>query len=708
MRRPDFPFVSHVVPRFTLAVAALLPAVSCNFATAQQTEPAGPLQTVEVKAPDPSRQRRDDPIGRIVVGRDALQRFGDASLGDVLKRQPGLSVSGNEIRMRGLGAGYTQILIDGEPAPDGFAVAGLAPELIERIEIQRSAQADASAQAVAGSVNIVLHKASGPARRIVKLGAGGGTGERRRDASLQWTGRRDAVAYGLTAIVDAQRRNDTPTVDERTADAGVLAVRRFDGGEGERTRKFSLAPRADLKLDDGTLAWQSLFDKAHLAWYGDQHENTLLGPATASPDNDWQGFADTWLAKSDVAWSQRLGAGRWTLKAGVEANGRVVDYRFHGTGPAAPARFELVDSGAFERRASASGKYVVPLAAGHDVAVGWDGALTRRDERRRQHSDAADLDQSYQARLARLAWFVQDEWTLSPRLQGYAGLRWEGLDTSTEGRDVADTTMRSRVWSPIAQAVWKLPDATRTQLRVALARTYKAPQPRDLMLRRYTVNNDNGPAAPDYQGNPLLRPERAWGLDAALESSFGREGTASIAYHARHIRDVTLLRIWQEGRTWISSPANGGNAREHGIEADTRLPLTPAFELRANLARNWSRVEGLAGPDNRLSSQAPLTANLAMDVRPAKDVSAGANFHLVGGSRARAAPALTVVTGIQRELEAYASWRAARGQWRLTLTDLLHQGRHSARVYDDGTTASARWIATPRHPRLQLHYETGL
>ncbi len=112
-----------------------------------------PVQQVEVRGPGSSQLRRDDAVGRIVVGRDDLQRYGETTLSDALKRQPGLSIVGSEIRMRGLGGGYTQILIDGQPAPANFDIATLSPELIERVEIQRSAQVDASTQSVAGSIN---------------------------------------------------------------------------------------------------------------------------------------------------------------------------------------------------------------------------------------------------------------------------------------------------------------------------------------------------------------------------------------------------------------------------------------------------------------------------------------------------------------------------------------------------------------------------
>jgi outer membrane receptor protein involved in Fe transport len=269
------------------------------------------------------------------------------------------------------------------------------------------------------------------------------------------------------------------------------------------------------------------------------------------------------------------------------------------------------------------------------------------------------------------------------------------------------------VWSPVAQLVWKLPGSARDQLRLSLARTYKAPQPRDMVPRRYTVNNNNSPASPDYQGNPLLRPELAWGLDAALESYFAHDAMASVSVYARRVRDVTLLQLWQEHGVWVSMPANDGGASVRGIELDARVPLAagsgwPAVDVRANFTRNWSRVDRMAGPDNRLGAQAPLTLNLGADARLGAGRSAGINLHFVGGWLARTAPALTEDNGIVRELEAYTAWQAARGQWRLTLADLLHPTRHYGQVYDDGTTASTRRFAVPRHVAVRLQYEAPI
>ncbi len=71
--------------------------------------------------------RRDDTASRIVVDREALQRHGDTDLLEALKRLPGVSVSNGApgrpgtVSLRGLGAGYTQILLNGQRTPAASA-----------------------------------------------------------------------------------------------------------------------------------------------------------------------------------------------------------------------------------------------------------------------------------------------------------------------------------------------------------------------------------------------------------------------------------------------------------------------------------------------------------------------------------------------------------------------------------------------------------
>lgn len=61
---------------------------------------------------------------------------------DVLKRALRVTVNEKSIRLRGLGDGYTQILVNGERPPAGFSQDIVTPEQIERIEIIRAVAAE--------------------------------------------------------------------------------------------------------------------------------------------------------------------------------------------------------------------------------------------------------------------------------------------------------------------------------------------------------------------------------------------------------------------------------------------------------------------------------------------------------------------------------------------------------------------------------------
>jgi outer membrane receptor for ferrienterochelin and colicin len=153
------------------ASALLLAAHACAFG--QQAETVQQVQQVQIVAGADAR-RAQSTTAAIVVGRDELLRHGDSSLADVLKRQPGITLdtpAGKPaaIRMRGMGAGYAAILLNGLPAPDGFALESLDPNLIERIEIRRVATAETSGQSVAGVVNVILRP---PCPANMRAGAG--------------------------------------------------------------------------------------------------------------------------------------------------------------------------------------------------------------------------------------------------------------------------------------------------------------------------------------------------------------------------------------------------------------------------------------------------------------------------------------------------------------------------------------------------------
>ena len=101
--------------------------------------------------------------GKMIYGREELDRNGDSSVGEILKRLPGVTMGGRpgrggEVRMRGLGNGYTQMLVNGERPPAGFSLESLSPDQVERIEIMRGPVAEHSTRAIAGTINIILRE----------------------------------------------------------------------------------------------------------------------------------------------------------------------------------------------------------------------------------------------------------------------------------------------------------------------------------------------------------------------------------------------------------------------------------------------------------------------------------------------------------------------------------------------------------------------
>lgn len=143
----------------------------------QGDSPTSQVATVAVRGSADS-ERRNETTTRIVVDRDDLLKYGDRTVLDVLKRQPGVTVVNNEIRMRGLGSGYTQVLVNGDRPPAGFSLDSLAPGSIARIEIMRAATAEFSTQAIAGTINVILRRDASKASRELIAGFGGAASAR--------------------------------------------------------------------------------------------------------------------------------------------------------------------------------------------------------------------------------------------------------------------------------------------------------------------------------------------------------------------------------------------------------------------------------------------------------------------------------------------------------------------------------------------------
>ncbi len=182
----------------------------------------------------------------------------------MLKRLPGVTIQGRPgrggaIRLRGLGNGYTQILLDGERVPPGFSLDSIPPDQIERIEILRAPTAETGARAIAGTINIVTR--GGYSRRVndVRLSAAYENG--RVQPSASWTRNFTAgdfiVNYSLSAFhIDRDNSSTTTTIDRRLDDGTVTLEQvddgrlRVSGGGVHATGAHPVAPRGRRRLGD--------------------------------------------------------------------------------------------------------------------------------------------------------------------------------------------------------------------------------------------------------------------------------------------------------------------------------------------------------------------------------------------------------------------------------------------------------------------------
>lgn len=714
-----------VVEATLLALAAVgAHAAEPPAAAASAAEP-GP-QRVEVVGNGQSDDRRASNASKTVVSHEDLTRYGDRTVADALQRVPGVSVvrvagKDAEIRLRGLAAGYTQILVDGQPVPSGFSIESLSPELIDHVDVLRSATADMSTQSIAGSINIVMRR---PRKLPPKLKASltEQDGRPTANASLDVSGRMDRWTWALGTAAGLQRDDWVSVAETRGNEDGQPAYD-YTTTNDSRDKQLSLAFTPQLTWQSAagsSVSFTALLQGRHTNYDDGDRRASLSGTAPEFARDALVGADDARLARGTLQWKTALGAdARLESKLTLSSNSRRIRAEFDGLATDDSLLLDrAVHSTSRDDSALATGKVSLDLGEDHTLAVGWDGQGAMRDEHRVQVETSPvgfptlDLDQAYTARIGRVALFAQDEWNVSKTTSAYLGIRWEGLHTRTTGNDIDPAVTTSSVFSPTLQGIWKIPGSKQDQVRVALGRTYKAPTARDLVPRLW-VTNQNGPTTPDFKGNPSLRPELAWGLDASVEHYLPAGGLVTLGVYARQIKDVVIQRVFEsDDGTWIQSPVNAGGAHVAGLEFEAKDKLAsaiagaPDIDLRLGATRNWSRIDDVPGPGNRLTQQpiATLTAGLDWHAKGAP-VTLGASVVLEHAGYARTALTQSVTTGDKRLLDIYAAWKiAASSQVRLTATNVLAlHTRTTSRYFDASTDETVASTAlNPAAVRLQV------
>jgi len=680
LRRRPSPLSGLGLSALALGTAALAPVPAAHAADTASDTPAR-LTIVGTAAPPAASD------GQVqVIDHDTLTRYGDSSLSDALRRVPGLSVDmDGRIQLRGLGNGYTQVLLDGRPVGtqgQGVDLGDIDLSAIERVEIVRGATAADGGEGMAGTIRLYTRQAGGAARRHLVV-----------EAQARHQRLNPAVGLELAGALGPQLDWQAAARWQRGASAESSRVHSqwiSDYGDVVYTDQSLVNHRSvsHPRLNaSGELAWQDGADRLALGamavdgpTHSTQHSalrnwnfdgvNTSVSEGTQTIRDDepeawhlepharWHhDLADGGALQAQWSWSKDVSHSRWQLQA-QDAQGQVTDE-------------EGEDDRSVTYTQQTSLRWDQPLGAGWRMTLGAQSLLDRLSDLSLSdgEADLATLRRPTQALFAQAHWRPDAAWQLE------AGWRQEhsqvDLDGQTQRRFTLGLPSLALLWTPTPGLQW----------HAGLSRSYRQPRMKDLSPNGRSTGDYNQPWYPDVRGNPALRNEVAGGLEAGLTQHLGPAGW-SLNLYARRIDDPIVFQVAQNGDgRWVLSPGNLGRARLWGLELRGQIDLAalPADSpwqlpatLRADLTFNQSRVDGQAAP-SRLPGQAPWMLNVGWDAHPAGPLGWGATLHYEAGYASRALPTTSfnpssgtandpstrVDQAAQCTLDVYALWALA-------------------------------------------------
>ena len=646
--------------------ASLAPFALPGAAMAQDapsSEPT-PIADIVVNGEIVFRNRTTDENPILSYDLEYFQRFEPVSVGEMLKRVPGVTFTSDVLEfdgasMRGLPPGYTNILINGRRAPGGendgsFFVDRIPAELVERIEIIRSPRADQPSDGVAGAINVVLKEGAQLEGGVVRGGALiNEDGEMRGSGSIAWAGNTENTS--IWAALNYQgRRNPKKKRSERyddvPADGGALdnIELQEDTRDGE---DVSANVEYTVRLDQGRLRFNGLAvdtsrdeDETSLTFVDngsgvfDELDGTEIqaerisqqtyslgvdgefdvGPGELDFKAGWSGFRDETTTSVTVADP----GDPLELDEYVELEISDDEYEFGAayTLGSGPLEFKFGADYLIKERDAAEVEFDISGGVVDDPDPA-PGAIFTIEENRFEP-------------------FVRLTYELSDTLKADVGLRYESMerdvtsDLGTVSSDASELFPSLHLtWSPTGQ----------DQFRASFARTQRRPD-YDL-LAPYIA--DKEPADEDAQrGNPLLESETANGFDFGYERRLGARGVFGVNVFYREIENLIELvdtgtEVNEDGDAPapgddvfnLFEPRNIGDGTTWGVEVDFSSPLDfvglPDTGLFFNYTWMESEVEDpYTGVDRPFRNQPQNVYNVGfIHNLPTWDVSFGASLY---------------------------------------------------------------------------------
>ncbi|MDR6853312.1 hypothetical protein J2Y54_002832 [Sphingomonas sp. BE123] len=685
----------------SLASVAL---ASAAPAAAQQAEPAADdkIETAEeivVKGTIAYRNRSEGAEPELVYDQDFFQRFEPLTAGDALKRVPSVTflsdvIESDGARLRGLDPGYTQILINGEKVPGtnadrSFFLDRIPAELVKQVEIVRSSSARRTGDAVAGTLNIVLRDGyqldggyirgggllfdDGKVKPSVGAVFGTQVGPGRLLVGANLQGRYNPKQKFSIRFANAEDANGDPTnvpeFDNREDQSDVR-----DGTDYALNASYSIdTETTDVEIS-GFWVHTDRLETERSFEYDDL--TAINGSVRAGGNlltdnsniNDILQYNYSLAGKVSHVWA----AGETKLKAGFA---KFIDNQFETENEidfdrSAP-RFtgDRFDTRIVDQEFSLGFEHKVPVSDGIDVAVGGFYQDKDRDtniiEAARQRFNLptalhASYDQFAATPDSNIGAYTgwapipggfstieeqrKDLYALiegkSGAVKWEVGVRWENTDVAIRDLTPGGLSIDTDYSHLLPSASAKI-EVGNGRITVSGARTVRRPRFDDaspILLEEELGDND-------FLGNPLLKPESAWGADLGYEHRLGRTGVIGVNVFYRSITD--LIEIANTGvpgaaddptgdRTWVYQPRNTGDGQVYGIEFDVSTSLgflgLPDTGIFGNLSLLESDITDELG-ERRFNGQSNIVYNFGFiqDI-PSFGAAFGATYRKQGAA----------------------------------------------------------------------------
>lgn len=548
----------------------MLPLASEAQDTARDTARATP---VVVTATRSALARERVPASVSVLTGEELRRAGIVSVAEALRRVPGIAVAqggsygaATSLFVRGGESKFTKVLIDGVPVNDAggaFDFASLSTDNVERIEIVRGPSSVLyGSDAVAGVVQIFTRRGTSGSHASLSA-RGGGFASSDVTASVRGAAMRGAGAFDWS-LGAARHRTD--------------GFQPFNGGFAD---------------DGGSVlvrAATGRFDAALSARYTDLAFHFPTDGSGMVVDSNAVHREDRLAVGLDA--SLRLGAAA-TLRA------MLASHDVHGVTddqPDSPGDDEGYYYSTGDRTRRRSGDLRLELALPRSTKLTIGGQTEREWQASATTSNFGPNGFSARRRTSgvygELLLAPDDPYTVT------AGARYE------HNERFGDFV----TWRAAASAR----AATGSRLHASVGTAFREPT----FLENY---------GSDFViGNPALRPEHAFSVDAGVEQALGAWGSVGATWFANSFRDL----IDYEYSATEPNYFNLARTKASGVELEGRATLPAGFRADASFTYLDARVVDPGASTDVTAQFAPSSRLLR---RPMHTVDAGLGYHRARG-----------------------------------------------------------------------------